>query len=418
MKRLFYTLICLLSISNTLVSAQIQEQPAVDSVKRISTPLRIDDQLDEEVEMQLKAWYEDYAKLDNKQSSKTLGTPLSINQADSVYAKMLSEMPSVLTFSYNSKIKEAIQLYLGKRSKLISSMLSLAEVYFPEMELILDKHNMPYELKYLSIVESALNPVAGSRVGAKGLWQFMAPTAKIQGLEVNSLVDERYDLASSTEAACRYLSTLYNLYDDWFLAIAAYNCGPGNVNRAIRRAGGKSREFWDIYPYLPRETQNYIPLFVGVYFAMYYHQEFGIEARPMSMIKVIDYFSLDKKVSLAQVATLTDTPLEEVKTLNPQFKRGVIPAHIKPYQIRLPFSAIMKLEQDYDKLEELSLIKYNKIAKRFRTQSYKGKRYYRVRRGDTLGRIASRYHTSVSKIKRLNGLRSSRIRVGQKLRVR
>ncbi len=379
------------------------------------TVLRVSNELDMEVEAHLKAWYEDYAKYDNRREKK-VKRAMSIHQADSVYARMLSEIPSVLTFSYNAKIKEAIQLYLGKRSRLISSMLRLAEVYFPEMEVILDKHNMPYELKYLAIVESALKPSAGSRAGAKGLWQFMAPTAKVQGLEVNSLVDERYEVEASTEAACRYLTTLYNMYDDWFLAIAAYNCGPGNVNRAIKRAGGGSREFWDIYPYLPRETQNYIPLFVGVYFSMYYHQEFGIEARPMEMIKTIDYFKLDKKVSLAQIATISGTPLDEVKTLNPQFKRGIVPAHIRPYQIRLPFSSVMKLEENYDKLEELSLIKYNKIKSRYSySKASKGRRTYRVRRGDTLGRIARRHHTTVSRLKHWNHLRSSRIRVGQRL---
>ncbi len=413
MKKLFFLILFPYLALNVGLFAQ-EEEPKTDrSIK--ASPLQISSQLDREVEAHLKAWYEDYAKHDNRVEVKKKGS-MSIHQPDSVYARMLSEMPSVLTFSYNTKIKEAIELYLGKRSRLISSMLRLAEVYFPEIEVILDKHNMPYELKYLAIVESALKPSAGSRAGAKGLWQFMAPTAKIQGLEVNSLVDERYEVEASTEAACRYLTTLYNMYDDWFLAIASYNCGPGNVNKAIRRAGGDSRNFWDIYPYLPRETQNYIPLFVGVYFAMYYHQEFGIEPRPMEMIKTIDYFDLDKKVSLAQIATLSETPLDEVKTLNPQFKRGIVPAHIRSYQVRLPFASVMRLEGNYDKLEELTLIEYNKIKSRYKySKDSKGRRTYRVRRGDTLSKIAHRHHTSVSKLKRWNKLRSSNLQVGQRL---
>ncbi len=412
MKKLFLVVLFCQLACNLGLSAQEEAK----SDRRVQAPsLQVSNQLDREVEAHLKAWYEDYAKHDNRAGTKKKGT-LSIYQPDSVYARMLSEMPSVLTFSYNAKIKEAIQLYLGKRSRLISSMLRLAEVYFPEMEVILDKNNMPYELKYLAIVESALKPSAGSRAGAKGLWQFMAPTAKIQGLEVNSLVDERYEVEASTEAACRYLTSLYNMYDDWFLAIASYNCGPGNVNKAIKRAGGNSQNFWDIYPYLPRETQNYIPLFVGVYFAMYYHQEFGIEPRPMEMVKTIDYFELDKKVSLAQIATLSGTPLDDVKTLNPQFKRGIVPAHIRSYQVRLPFESVMRLEENYDKLEELSLIEYNKVKSRYKyTKSKKRRRSYRVRRGDTLSKIAHRHHTTVSNLKRWNHLRSTRLRVGQRL---
>ncbi len=411
-KILLLLLFCQLGCSLSLFAQD--DKPKTD--RRVKgSALMVSNTLDREVEAHLKAWYKDYAKHDNRAGAKKKGS-MSIQQPDSVYARMLSEIPSVLTFSYNAKIKEAIQLYLGKRSRLIRSMLSLAEVYFPEMEVILDKNNMPYELKYLSIVESALKPSAGSRAGAKGLWQFMAPTAKIQGLEVNSLVDERYEVEASTEAACRYLTTLHDMYDDWFLAIAAYNCGPGNVNKAIKRAGN-SRQFWDIYPYLPRETQNYIPLFVGVYFAMYYHQEFGIEPRPMEMIKTIDYFDLDKKVSLAQVARLSGTPLDEVKTLNPQFKRGIVPAHRRTYQIRLPFASVMRLEENYDKLDELSLIEYNKVKTRYKYPKKKSKRrrVYKVRRGDTLGAIARRHRTSVSKLKRWNHLRSSRIRIGQRL---
>ncbi len=264
-----------------------------------------------------------------------------------------------------------------------------------------------------------MKPSAGSRAVANGLWQFMAPTAKIQGLEVNSLVDERYDVEASTEAACKYLSTLHNMYDDWFLAIAAYNCGPGNVNRAIKRAGGDSKNFWHIYPYLPRETQNYIPLFVGVYFSMYYHQEFGIEPRPMEMIKMINYFDLDKKVTLAEIASLTGMPLEEVKTLNPQFKRGIVPAHIRPYHVRLPFSAVMKLEKDYDKLEELTLVEYHKVSKYYKSKGQSGRRRtYKVRRGDTLSKIALRHHVSVRNLRRWNHLHSNRLKVGQRLVIR
>ncbi len=416
MKNIFLYLSLCLCAFNSILFAQ-EEHKTDRQIK--SSPLRIDSQLDREVEAQLKAWYKDYAKHDNREFKKRGSKIISIHQPDSVYTRMLSEIPSALTFSYNSKIKEAIELYVGKRSRLISSMLSLAEIYFPEIEVILDKHNMPYELKYLTIVESALKPSAGSRAGAKGLWQFMATTGKLQGLEVNSLVDERYDVEASTEAACKYLTSLHNMYDDWFLAIAAYNCGPGNVNRAIRRAGGNSRNFWDIYPYLPRETQNYIPLFVGVYFSMYYHQEFGIEARPMEMIKTINYFELDKKVTLAQIASLTDIPLEEVKTLNPQFKRGIVPGHIRPYHIRLPFSAVMKLEQDYDKLEEMTLVEYHKVSKYYKSKSKsRGRRTYKVRRGDTLSTIARRHHVSVRNLKRWNHLRSNRIRVGQRLVIR
>ncbi len=374
-------------------------------------PLLKNRDLDKETEQHLKALYKDYIRYDGYNAKKIslVGTSLSNESC----AKMLSELPSAITFTYNDIVKEAIDLYRGKRARTISSALSLAEVYFPEIELILDKNQLPYELKYLTVVESALNPAATSRRGAKGLWQLMPATAKILGLKVNSLVDERCEIEKSTEAACHYLKDMYILYDDWLLALAAYNSGPGNVNKAIRRANGQ-RDFWSIYPYLPRETRNYIPIFIGVYFTMYYYRELGLEPRSMADLELMDYFEINKKVALKDIASIINLPVETIKTLNPQFRRAIVPGHIEPYKVRLPFLSTMVLEAKQGELKELDTIKYTKLSKKGNVR-YSGRKVYKVRGGDTLSSIAHRYRISVSKLKRRNHLRSSRIRVGQRL---
>ena len=238
-------------------------------------PITLPASLDQDVERLLERWYSGYGQHKGVRGS-TRYTPSSVTipyTPDSVYIRMLNKMPSAMRFSYNPLVREAIELYLFRRRGLLSSMLSLADLYFPEIEVTLDKNALPMELRYLVIVESALNPKAISPAGAAGLWQLMLPTGKIYGLSVNSLVDERMDPVKSTEAACRFLKDLYRIYGDWWLVLAAYNCGPGNVNRALRRTGIEKPNFWEIYRYLPNETRRYIPLFIGAYFAMHYHRE-------------------------------------------------------------------------------------------------------------------------------------------------
>ncbi|KGO00734.1 lytic transglycosylase [Porphyromonas sp. COT-290 OH3588] len=334
-------------------------------------------------------------------------------------------MPSAIRMSYNPLVRESIELYLYRRRPLLSTMLSLADLYFPEIEMALDRNQLPLELKYLTIVESALNPSAVSPMGAAGLWQLMLPTGKIYGLKINSLVDERLDPTKSTEAACRLLKELHNMYGDWFLVMAAYNCGPGNVNRAIRKAGGGRQSFWDIYEYLPRETRRYVPLFIGAYFAMYYHKEHNIQPRVHGTPLATDYYIVRESTSIDRLSELSGISREQIKTYNPQFRRGIIPGNTEPYPVRLPIAGIMKLEEltDSIKAPELSIALEgpDKSTVALKGQAIAQKtnvgKTHKVRRGETLSTIARKHKVSVKQLQKWNKLSSTRLQIGQKLRV-
>ena len=338
--------------------------------------------------------------------------------SDSVLISRLKALPTVIPIPYNAMVKEGIATYISDRPRLIRVILALGDYYFPIMEEIFDRNGLPVELVYLTVVESALNPFAVSRAGASGLWQFMLPTGRSMGLTINSLVDERFDVYKSSEAAALYLKQLYGLFDNWLLAIAAYNCGPGN---------------WGVYPYLPRETRNYIPLFIGAYYACYYHNEHNICPQAQSMPLATDTLAIQIPLTFAQISQSTGIPTEQIRTLNPQYKRGVIPAAgSTPYTIRLPLAGISKLDEALINLrrnhkEELSkqIAEAQEEIKQAPTPTQKSKaaqgRYkiYKVRRGDTLSKIAKRHGTSVAAIKRANGLkgRNPRIHPGQRLKI-
>ena len=348
----------LLSAAIFLLLSTISLTAQVDSTRRadrlsspftlasaLLDPITLPASLDQDVEKMLEQWYTGYGNAANKRGSSARPSSVSVPYTpDSVYIRMLNRMPSVMRFSYNPLVREAIELYLFKRRGLLSSMLSLGDLYFPEIEMALDKSGLPMELRYLVIVESALNPKAISPAGAAGLWQLMLPTGKIYGLTVNSLVDERMDPVKSTEAACRFLKDLYRIYGDWWLVLAAYNCGPGNVNRALKRTGTERPNFWDIYRYLPNETRRYIPLFIGAYFAMHYHREYGIFPRQVGRPLATDYYTADHRVTFDRISELTGLSTELISTFNPQFRRGIIPGNNSPYPVRLPLSAILKLD--------------------------------------------------------------------------
>ena len=348
----------LLSVAFFLLISTISLTAQVDSTRRadrlsspftlasaLLDPITLPASLDQDVEKMLEQWYTGYGNAANKRGSNARPSSVSVPYTpDSVYIRMLNRMPSVMRFSYNPLVREAIELYLFKRRGLLSSMLSLGDLYFPEIEMALDKSGLPMELRYLVIVESALNPKAISPAGAAGLWQLMLPTGKIYGLTVNSLVDERMDPVKSTEAACRFLKDLYRIYGDWWLVLAAYNCGPGNVNRALKRTGTERPNFWDIYRYLPNETRRYIPLFIGAYFAMHYHREYGIFPRQVGRPLATDYYTADHRVTFDRISELTGLSTELISTFNPQFRRGIIPGNNSPYPVRLPLSAILKLD--------------------------------------------------------------------------
>lgn len=338
---------------------------------------------------------------------------------DSTYeariAILNAQTPVELVF--NRHVKAFINLYANKGRNQSARMLGLKEIYFPLFEEVLDKYDMPYELKYLAIVESALNPTAGSRAGAKGLWQFMYGTGKMYGLKSNSLVDDRFDPYKSTDAAARHLKDLFDIYGTWELALAAYNSGPGNVNRAIRRAGGV-KNYWAVWPFLPRETRGYVPAFISVNYVFNYAAEHNIyPIDPGILFYGIDTVTVRDVLSFDQISEFMQIDMDDLDFLNPAYKQGIIPAtNGQTYKLRLPRE---KVGYFIDYEDSLYHFKSKKGLERDKLLADIKKAQERsihiVRSGENLGYIANRYRTSVSRLKAWNGLRSSRIYPGQKL---
>ena len=296
----------------------------------------------------------------------------------------------------------------------------MSQYYIPIFEEIFSHYGLPDELKYVAIIESALNPNAVSRVGAVGMWQFMIKTAKSYGLEVNSLVDERRDPFKSADAAARYLTDLYNIFGDWNLAVSAYNCGPGNVNKAIRRSG--SRNYWDIYRYLPRETRGYVPAFVGSMYAMKYSKDYGLSAGPMMLPAQVDTFEISRNLHFQQISDLTGVSIDELRGLNPQYVKDIIPGDSKTYILRMPFQYTSSFLANEDSVYTYKADVYlqpktiteNSSSRSSASGSSSSERIrYKVKKGDTLGEIAMKYHVTVAQLKNWNHLRSSMISIGQ-----
>ncbi len=335
---------------------------------------------------------------------------------DEVYIERLKKMNSFISLPYNDIVKKYIILYSEKMPEKMAHMLGLCQYYMPIFEETFNRYDLPHELKAMAVIESALNPLAVSRAGAKGMWQFMYTTAKMYGLHIDSFVDERLDPVKSAEAAAQYLSDAYDIFGDWNLAIASYNCGAGNVKKAIRRSGGK-RAFWDIWPYLPRETRGYGPAFVGALYAMTYYKEHGIKPEAVGMPVAVDTFKINKQLHLKQISDLTGAPIEELKNLNPQYKHDIIPGDSKEYILRLPYEYTNAFIEHEDSVYRHKVEEYfNPVTIKKIKDGGDGERIvYRVKSGDYLGRIASRHRCTVNQIKRWNNLRSNNIRVGQKL---
>ncbi len=345
---------------------------------------------------------------------------------DSVYKARLQALPCVIELPYNERVRAFILRYVKRSPKQVARMMRMSEYYFPLFEEVLGRYDLPYELKYLPIIESALNPMARSHVGAAGLWQFMPATGKLFGLEVNSLVDERMDPLKSTEAACRFLGSMYAIYHDWNLVIAAYNCGAGNVNKAIRRAGGK-RDFWSIYPFLPRETRNYVPIFIAANYAMNYGQEHGICKAPIEdKTLVTDTIRTNQRMHLQQVSANLDIKMEELRRLNPQYSRDILPGG-SSYTLCLPADKVGPFIDMQDSIiaykadslinnrrAEIDMAKVTSISGAYRVN---GVTYYTIKKGDTLGGIAKKFHCSVKQLKQWNGLKNDNIREGKKLKI-
>ena len=370
----------------------------------------------------LQLWYRSYAisDFDAVHEYDMDSVRFTSDVSDEEMVRRLADMNSFISLPFNDNVKNYIILYSEKMKERMGRILGLSQYYFPVFEDILSKYSLPLELKYMAIVESMLNPTATSRAGAKGIWQFMYATGRSYGLEITSYVDERMDVEKSMDAAARYLSDAYRIFGDWALAMSSYNCGAGNVSKAIRRAGG-SMDYWDIYPYLPRETRGYVPAFVGVMYAMTYHQEYGIEPQDVGMPAATDTFEIRKNLHFRQISDVVGVPIEEIETLNPQYFNDIIPGDNHSYILRLPSSwtgAFLAAEPDslygYKRDSLLSSRVIRDVQNSGRKAS-QDRIAYRVRSGDYLGKIAGRYGVSVSQLKRWNNLRSSNIRAGQTL---
>ncbi len=363
---------------------------------------------------------------------------------DSVYIMRLKALPTVIDMPFNQPVKKSLDFYLTRRRSLVEHMVGLGfNHYFPIFEDALQRHGLPSELKYLACIESALRVNAYSRAHAAGLWQFIPSSGILQGLEINSYIDERYDVYKSTEAACKFLKQLYNKFQDWPLAIAAYNCGPGNIDKAIARSGGR-RTFWELYNYLPKETRSYVPLFIAATYSMSYHCEHNLCGKEGSIPVECDTIMVDQFVHFEQISHWLNMPIEQIESLNPQYICDIVPASVeKSRSLTLPADKAVAFLQFQDSIYAYkadSLLPRNgeikEVLERGRRNSYvnaggnhragSGARggssaasgsSHIVRKGETLSKIANKYHTTVAALKKANGLRHDKLRAGQKLRL-
>lgn len=340
---------------------------------------------------------------------------------DTIYQQRIEALArqTTIPLTFNTHVRSFIDLYANRLRKQSSRMLGLSYVYFPMFEEELDRYNLPLELKYLAMVESALNPTAGSRAGAKGLWQFMLATGKDYGLRVSTLVDERFDPHKETVAACQYLQSLYARYGDWFLVLAAYNSGPGTVNKAILRAGGV-RNYWAIWPYLPKETRGYVPAFIAVAYVMNFATEHNLyPTNPGLLLHGTDTVMVRDYVGFDQISECIGVPMEDIKFFNPQYTKQIVPASPDNLcELRLPMKYALRFVQLEDSIynyKSKAEVQRDVITERVKEVS--DSFTHVVKKGESLGSIARKYDVSVSNIKKWNGLRRDGIKVGQRLTI-
>ena len=352
-----------------------------------------------------------------------------------VFIERLKRIPSIIEMPYNEVVQKFIDRYSGRLRHSVSYMLGASNFYMPIFEEALETYGLPLELKYLPVIESALNPKAVSRVGATGLWQFMLATGKRYGLEVNSLVDERRDPIKASYAAANYLSDLYKVFGDWNLVIAAYNCGPDQINKAIHRSKG-SKDYWQIYPYLPKETRGYVPAFIAANYIMTYYCEHNICPMTTRLPAKTDTIMVGRNVHLEQIASVCNIDIEQLRTLNPAYRRDIVPGATKLSAVRLPQTEVGKFIDLEDSIyaynaevlfskrttvevnDDVPTYTRKSSSKRSRKKARSRGRNVTVKSGQTLSEIAKRNGTTVAKLRRLNGIKGSNIRAGKKLRVR
>jgi membrane-bound lytic murein transglycosylase D len=350
--------------------------------------------------------------------------------SDSVYIDRLKKIPTIVDLTYNTVVRRYIEVYTRQKRSSVGVMLGLSQYYFPLFDEIFDYYDIPNEMKYMSIIESALNPRATSRTRAVGLWQFMYGTGRSYGLTINSLVDERRDPIKSTYAAARYVKDLYAIYHDWTLVIAAYNCGPGNVNKAIRRSGGK-RNYWDIYYYLPRETRGHVPAFIAATYTMNYYREHNLKPIPVSFPVTSDTIMVTKNLHFMQISEVLGLPVQLLKDMNPQYRTDIIPVNGQPMSLRLPLeqtTRFIDLEKEIYAYKDSIYFNSDKAIISPTTYDARtgfdepppgsySKLSYTVKEGDNLGFISMWYNVRLSDIQYWNNIRRNTIRSGQKLAI-
>ena len=424
------TLILTTALAAMTLLAAPREKNNILSLKNTITDddIVFPESFDTDVHKMMTNWYlQNYTVLDADVENKSPG---EVNEE--TYIRRLAAIPSVIEMPYNQIVRKHIERYVYRSRTLVEEMLGMSLYYMPIFEQALEKEGLPLELKYLPIVESALDPNAVSRVGAAGLWQFMIGTGKGLGLEVNSLVDERRDPYRSSAMAAKYLKNLYQIYNDWSLAIAAYNCGPGNVNKALHRNGG-SGDFWDIYEYLPRETRGYVPAFIAANYAMTYYKQHNISPSLARKPLITDTVSVNRRIHFAQIAQILNMPIEEIRTFNPQFRADVIPGDNHPYMLVLPSQQIYSFIMSQDSIDNYrdDLYAHREVVEpggqvstaeeyltgktadgNIRTINHK------VGRGESLSTIASKYGMTTDELMALNGMSSERVRRGDNLKVK
>ena len=365
---------------------------------------------------------DEYINLDTTRYLQAIGTV-----TDAEYRRRLNSLVSPIHLPYNDVVRKYILAYTTTHRGITQRMLGESKYYFPMIERELERQGLPLELKFLSVVESALNPRAVSRMGATGLWQFMLNTGRHYGLEISSMVDQRRNPEEATRAACAYLKELYGIYGDWTLAIASYNCGPGNVNKALQRAGSQAKTYWDIYNYLPRETRNYVPAFVALNYAYTYASDHNIKANEPTVPLVTDTIEIKRNMHLEQVASTVHIPLELLRMLNPQYKLDIIPAAVKPYPLTLPQQDVCRFIAHEEEIYAKDSIYMDNHLRKDGALSQAANwahtplpepKYYKVRKGDTLSAIGKKYGVSVKQLLKWNKLASAnRLRIGQQLKV-
>ncbi|MDE6490832.1 MAG: transglycosylase SLT domain-containing protein, partial [Muribaculaceae bacterium] len=377
-----------------------------------------------DVNKMMHNWYlQNYTVLDNESDQP------AVEVSDEVIIDRLSKIPTTIELPFNQIVRSYIDAYTVRRRSLVENMLGMSLYYMPIFEEALEREGVPLELRYIPIIESAMNPDAVSRAGATGLWQFMLPTARGLGMEISTLVDERRDPLASSQMAARYFRQLHDIYGDWSLAIAAYNCGPGNVNKALRRADGTidpdKKDFWSIYYNLPAETRGYVPAFIAATYVMNYYKQHNISPALARRPIVTDTIHVNKRVHFDQIASVLQIPVEEIRVLNPQYRKDIIPGDIRPYALRLPSQLVHAYIMSEDSIVSCGGQQYvrRSVVEPATTVGADGTvtrtivKTHKVQRGETISKIAARYGVTIADIKKWNRLKSNKLRRGQNLKI-